>query len=142
MKESWKFNADKHLENLKKIDTEMWKLKWLVDEYNEIITKWNKDIIPRVRLYSVTSGWWVFDGEWEVVLISSSYWFIKWLVENDKISNDWIKPRTDLVKEITIVDYKTGDAIWWKNKYTEVEQLIMYLSIQDEPIRFLCEILK
>ena len=90
------------------------------------------------------------DYKWEelywdsanAVLISKSYWFIKWLVENDKISNDWIKPRTDLVKEITIVDYKTGDTIWWKNKYTEVEQLIMYLSIQDEPIRFLCEILK
>lgn len=75
-------------------------------------------------------------------LISKKFGMVKWLVENDKISNDWIKPRTDLVKEITIVDYKTGDAIWWKNKYTEVEQLIMYLSIQDEPIRFLCEIIK
>lgn len=75
-------------------------------------------------------------------IVSKEYWFIKWLVENDKISNDWIKPRTDLVKEITIVDYKTGDVIWWKNKYTEVEQLIMYLSIQDEPIRFLCKIIK
>lgn len=80
----------------------------------------------------------VYD-EW---ICSKKFWFIKWLVENDKISNDWIKPRTDLVKEITIVDYKTGDAIWWENKYTEVEQLIMYLSIQDEPIRFLCEIIK
>ena len=78
----------------------------------------------------------------QTYIISKQGWFIKWLVENDKISNDWIKPRTDLVKEITIVDYKTGDAIWWKNKYTEVEQLIMYLSIQDEPIRFLCEIIK
>jgi len=78
----------------------------------------------------------------EYYILSKEYWFIQWLVENDKISNDWIKPRTDLVKEITIVDYKTGDAIWWKNKYTEVEQLIMYLSIQDEPIRFLCEIIK
>ena len=93
---------------------------------------------------------WDTDDEWEINIytdytnniISKKFWFIKWLVENDKISNDWIKPRTDLVKEITIVDYKTGDAIWWKNKYTEVEQLIMYLSIQDEPINFLISILK
>jgi len=90
------------------------------------------------------------DEEWshlysdtaDTYVISKKFWFIKWLVENDKISNDWIKPRADLVKEITIVDYKTGDAIWWKNKYTEVEQLIMYLSIQDEPIKFLISILK
>jgi len=92
--------------------------------------------------------YWV-DCDWETeiawsdsLICSKKFWWISWLVENDKISNDWIKPRTDLVKEITIVDYKTGDAIWWKNKYTEVEQLIMYLSIQDEPIRFLCEIIK
>jgi RecB family exonuclease len=83
-----------------------------------------------------------WEDESTAIIICKGYMFIQWLVENDKISNDWIKPRTDLVKEITIVDYKTGDAIWWKNKYTEVEQLIMYLSIQDEPIRFLCEIIK
>lgn len=110
-----------------------------------------------IELLNEYDSWWDYDDYYwpyqywqdrdaykygKYYLLSRDYWFIKWLVENDKISNDWIKPRTDLVKEIIIVDYKTGDAIWWKNKYTEVEQLIMYLSIQDEPIRFLCEIIK
>jgi hypothetical protein len=37
--------------------------------------------------------------------------FIQRLVEQDKIRDDGIKPRKDLVKEITIVDYDTGKAI-------------------------------
>jgi hypothetical protein len=122
---------------------EIWKLLELLNEYlspfSWYIQYHNKNGFKRTPTKSAV--------EWDRMLqdeyvCSKKFWFIKWLVENDKISNDWIKPRTDLVKEITIVDYKTGDAIWWKNKYTEVEQLIMYLSIQDEPIRFLCEIIK
>ena len=112
----------------------MEKLIELLNEYDKI--KWDKEepiynwkIAIKTKVY-------------KTYLVSACYWFIKWLVENDKISNDWIKPRTDLVKEITIVDYKTGDAIWWKNKYTEVEQLLMYLSIQDNPIEFLISVLK
>ena len=119
---------------------------------NEYVEKYNKSDL--YYTFELEDNWWLFcydditDYKWwtmqdeAMVVCSKKFWFIKWLVENDKISNDWIKPRTDLVKEITIVDYKTGDAIWWKNKYTEVEQLIMYLSIQDEPINFLISILK
>lgn len=76
------------------------------------------------------------------IIISKEYWFIDWLVKNDKLKNDGIKPRTDLVKDIQILDYKTGKVLWWKNKYSETEQLIMYLSIQDNPIEYLCSILK
>ena len=127
----------------------IWKLLELLNEYVE---KYNKSDL--YYTFELEDNWWLFcydditDYKWwtmqdeAMVVCSKKFWFIKWLVENDKISNDWIKPRTDLVKEITIVDYKTGDAIWWKNKYTEVEQLIMYLSIQDEPINFLISILK
>jgi len=68
--------------------------------------------------------------------------FIQRLVEQDKIRDDGIKPRKDLVKEITIVDYDTGKAIWWKNKYSETEQLLMYLAISEQPIELLCQILK
>ena len=130
---------------------EIWKLLELLNEYEKKELKsefyeWEKWILWDTNLFRRDTR----DEEWshiysttaDTYVISKKYGFIWWLVENDKISNDWIKPRTDLVKEITIVDYKTGDAIWWKNKYTEVEQLIMYLSIQDEPIRFLCEIIK
>ena len=59
--------------------------------------------------------------------ISKSYWFIKWLVENDKIDLEKVK--------VLSVFQET----WYYNKY---ESLLMILAIQDEPIEFLISILK
>ena len=57
--------------------------------------------------------------------------FIKWLVENDKID-------IESYCRITSIERK-----WEKDVYRdEVDSLLMLLAIQDEPIRFLCEILK
>ena len=101
------------------------------------------------------SNWWFTDywalfnsmNEWisgteDLQVVSKKFWFIQWLVDNEKLKDNGIKPRTDLVKEIQIVDYETGKVLWWKNQYSETEQLIMYLSIQDNPIEFLVSILK
>jgi hypothetical protein len=60
----------------------------------------------------------------ELLIISKQYWFIKWLVENDKIEK-WS------------LFYNT-----WDLPDDDVSKLLMLLSIQDEPIRFLCEIIK
>ena len=63
------------------------------------------------------------------------YWdymkiFVKWLVDNDKI---------DLYK----VDEIYYQEYWvWGLTYSDDELVIMLLSIQDEPISFLCDILK
>ena len=84
---------------------------------------------------------WDRDGDFTHLICLKQYEFIKWLLYNNKITSDWIKPRDKLVKEITILD-QDGNAIWWDNKYTEEEQLLMYLSIQDNPIEFLISILK
>lgn len=55
-------------------------------------------------------------------IISKKFWFIQWLVDNNK------------TKE---VEY------WlWYTSYSEWENLIRLLSIQDEPISFLVSILK
>ena len=62
----------------------------------------------------------------EATLISKKYWFIKWLVENDKIE----------FRE----DFYLEDQHWWW--FGEDENIIMLLSIQDEPINFLISILK
>ena len=86
--------------------------------------------------------WLPCTNSYKLCIISKSYWFIDWLVKNDKIKDNGIKQRTDLVKEIQIVDYETGKSLWWKNQYSETEQLIMYLSIQDNPLEYLCSILK
>ncbi len=56
--------------------------------------------------------------------ISKSYWFIKWLVENEKIE-EWN------------FFYNT-----WDLPDDDVSKLLMLLAIKDEPIEFLVSILK
>ena len=70
----------------------------------------------------------------DTAIISKQYWFIKWLVENEKIdyeklSKEWFIVRTYDLDEI-------GES------FDYVERLLMLLSIQDEPIKFLISILK
>ena len=132
MKEIWmkKFNAEKHIENLAKTDKEMWKLKGLLEEYNKSLTNGNENIIARVVLSSLVSWWWCFTNEWELVVISKDYWFIKWLVENDKVNTEsW--------------------PLYWfhfimhnRQPYTLYETLLMLLSISDTPIEDLISYLK
>jgi len=63
---------------------------------------------------------------WVGKLISKKFWFIKWLVENEKIDLDKLEKK--VLKENLIRKFD--------------EWLLMLLSIQDEPIEFLVSILK
>jgi hypothetical protein len=78
--------------------------------------------------------YWV-DCDWETEitmysdLYSKYYWFIEWLVENDKI--DYKK----LLENSNFIEIK---SIGWGIAYS----LTMLLSIQDNPIEFLVSILK
>lgn len=70
------------------------------------------------------------DWEWiieEAQVISKKFWFIKWLILNDKINF-----------------YKLEDDSSWYNIDTWIDYLDMLalLSIQDNPIEFLISILK
>lgn len=104
----------------------MEKLVMLLDIYEEEV----------VWVHSV--GEKITDKE-EARIISKKFWFIKRLVENDKI---------DL--EECWIDYWRIHLVWEKSWRQEIirqdlaqyEALLMLLSIQDEPISFLCEILK
>lgn len=69
------------------------------------------------------------DWEWiieEAQVISKKFWFIKWLVDNDKIDkeNVWRNESPDIFD------------------YSFYEVVLMLLSIQDDPIEFLISILK
>lgn len=67
----------------------------------------------------------------EETITSKKFWFIQWLVDNDKIDKQWAK---NLLYESEIFN---------PLPYTDLsERLIMYLSIQDDPIEFLISILK
>jgi hypothetical protein len=107
----------------------MERLVMLIDEYEE-------------RIVGVHSVWERINDKEAAWIISKKFWFIEQLLKRDEIKSDGIKPREDLFQEIQVIDFKTGKPIWWENRYSETEQLIMYLSIQDNPIEYLCSILK
>jgi len=61
-------------------------------------------------------------------ICSKNYWFIKWLVEQDKI---------DVEKEI-----KNSELNWLHERYLREDCLLMLLSISDTPIEDLISYLK
>ena len=116
----------------------------LIELLNEYVEKYNKsDLYYTFELEK--DSWWLFcyddvtDHKWwtmqdeAMVICSKKYWFIKWLVENEKIDRTFredIKYPYYLEKEWLLQGYEKSDVI------------IMLLSIQDEPTRFLVSILK
>ena len=101
---------------------------------------------------------WDTNDEWEINIytdytnniISKKFWFIKWLVDNDKID---LNKREDIIKYLEtefipffedddIRDFDNKECIIEKEYYSCYESLLMTLSIQDNPIEFLVNILK
>jgi len=84
---------------------------------------------------------WDTNDEWEINIytdytnniISKKYWFIKWLVDNDKIDRWKIS-----LKELWFLEFKEYENVY---EY-DTNMLLMLLSIQDSPVEFLCEILR
>lgn len=64
------------------------------------------------------------------LILSKEYCFIKWLVENNKIDFDFDK-----------IYSKARFYVFGKN-ISDTDYIIMLLSIQDNPIEFLIDILK
>ena len=100
----------------------MEKLLQLLNEYNcnklWYVDKWEIKNNKFILDYKI----WTYAFRTHLYIISKEYWFIQWLVQNNK------------TKEV---------AYWlWYTSYSEWENLIRLLSIQDEPIRFLVSILK
>jgi len=78
---------------------------------------------------------------YSVLYISKEYWFIKWLVENDKIDKNKIDTR--LVKSVE----SHYDVDWWwvensYEDYSDTDTLLMLLSISNSPIDDLISYLK
>ena len=87
------------------------------------VWEWDEGERGKVRwIVNEVYMWWVS----ELVVCSAHYWFIKWLVENEKIEEN-----SDLI---------TLASELWCAFSSDV--LLMYLAIQDEPIEFLVSILK
>ena len=70
-------------------------------------------------------------------LISKSFWFIKRLVDNDKIN---INEGWDDYEKTNL--YCNADFFQLQKHYSYYESLLMLLAISDNPIYLLCERLK
>lgn len=70
-----------------------------------------------------------------VYVISKQFWFIKWLVEKDKIDREKVQDVRDGI--INYVDFKWDDI-----ESIRYKVLLMLLAIQDSPLEFLISILK
>ena len=75
-------------------------------------------------------GWWFS----EEVIISKKFWFIKWLVDKDKI---------DIEKVIDTAKSSVIDTYYYEEGIDDIYiPLLMVLAVEDEPIEFLISILK
>ena len=107
-------------------------------KYKEYWYIWNE-----IYLYTYAEDYWASKSR-NITLdvISKQYWFIKWLVENDKI--DIVKVYENLTNYEIEIRIRAVKELLENNEEDTIAylKLLMLLAIQDEPIRFLCEILK
>lgn len=109
---------------------EIWKLLELLNEYGtQEEIKWKWYFVPNHIQWEGCDNSECSD----LLIVSKKFWFIKWLVENDKINFSKVKEKIWLDRELY------DRMLYW---YKEDDFLIMILSVENEPIKFLCEILK
>ena len=111
-----------------------------------------------IELLNEYDSWWSYDDYYwpfqywqdsdayhlcKYQLVSKEYWFIKWLVENDKIDIKKLVVKGEMRSWLDFDNKKwneeSGEEIW--NKYYS-ELCLMLLSISDTPIDDLISYLK
>jgi len=102
-----------------------------MDKLIELLNEYDKYRWEKRRIY-----WWT---KWKVeldvnLIIFKKFWFIKWLVENDKVD-------LDKIKEIWIKHNGKMD-IDGLYRFPVYERLLMLLSISDTPIEDLISYLR
>lgn len=73
-------------------------------------------------------------------VMSKNFWFIERLVKNDKI--DFRKADADISKDIVLWREPDFADFMVYRRFLDEEKVLMLLSIQDNPIEFLCSVLK
>lgn len=93
------------------------------DNFWLYVSQWNSAVFPKEL--------------WELKIISKWYWFIRWLVKNNKI--DWWKVQHQITAlPVWLYTYLDKPKDCWKSD----EMLIMRLANDNEPIEYLISILK
>ena len=104
---------------------EIWKLLELINEYEDW---WDYDDYWGIYQYWMDSDAYIYH---KYYALSKSYWFVKRLVEQDKIDRSKLN-YTELYKAYELACIPLDKA----------DELLMLLSIQENPIEFLINILK
>lgn len=131
-KESWIETLTELLNEYENRDDDQ-QIEWRIGE-------WDKGEKGKVRgIVNEVYMWWVS----ELVVCSDYYWFIKWLVDNDKIDIKKLIIKGEMRSWWDFENKKWDEEVWeeiWNKYFSELT--LMLLSIQDNPIEFLCSILK
>lgn len=118
-------------------------MKKLMELLNEYVEKHNKSGLDytfelendgSLFCYDDTTDhkWWAMQDE-AMVICSKKFWFIKRLIQNDKIDLEGIEQRA--------IDFFYDESpVRWKE--IRAERLIMMLSVQDNPIEYLISFLR
>ena len=115
--------------------------EWADKKVKELI--WMQKLIELLNKYAYGENKELYYRDGEMVeinserVISKKFWFIQWLVENEKIDFEKVEKEEEK-SDLTISFHNEYE--WFYTDY--VKQLLMLLSIQDNPIDYLCEILK
>lgn len=123
---------------------------WTLPLWERYLCQWELAYEPAENFFNWETLIWDSANS---VVISKHYGFIKWLVDNDKIDdeeNNKINRRKvcweDKHWEFRICKLYINCAETEEDLDVELfddyERLLMHLAIQDEPIEFLCSILK
>lgn len=107
---------NKLIELIIEFQKETWQTTYDLDMYHY------DDKLKLIIIWSDVSKWFI--DYIDIFRLLFAPWFIKWLVDNDKI---------DLLR----LDNRIA-----LSEFNKDERVLMALSIQDNPIEFLCEILK
>lgn len=83
---------------------------------------------------------WLYFSIKACELISTKFWFIKWLVDNDKIDLENVKNIKLPIDTKLWARVDKDEKTCFNRLYTL--KLLMLLSIQDNPIEFLVSVLK
>ena len=105
-------------------------MKKLIELLNEFDSWWDYDDYYWPYQYWQDRDAYIYG---KYYLVSRDYWFIKWLVENDKID------QTNKFCVSVNVEWK---GMGYTKAFEGYESLLMLLAIQDKPIDFLISILK
>ena len=94
----------------------------------ELLNEYEKE---QWRNFEVKEIWMSYRNN-DLLVISKRYWFIKWLVDNDKID----------LNNSELSNFRNVYYGYENDKDTPYKTVLMLLSIQDNPIEFLVSILK